>query len=95
MSIDVTNHQRRRFLGAAAIAAAAAQLGLARPARAAGTSAAGPGGFPNPLKQVRTDALEIGYAELGEAGQPAVILLHGWPYDIHSFVDAASLLAPR
>ena len=95
MSLEVTNRQRRRFLGATAIAAAAAQFGLARRASATGTSAAGPGRFPSPLKQVRTDVLEIGYAELGEASRPVVILLHGWPYDIHSFVDVAPLLAAR
>jgi pimeloyl-ACP methyl ester carboxylesterase len=49
-------------------------------------------GFPR-LKQVRAGLLDIGYAELGPARGPAVICLHGWPYDIHSFVDVAPLLA--
>lgn len=54
---------------------------------------AGAGRSIGTLRQVRTAALEIGYAELGPAtGQP-VILLHGWPYDIHSFEEAAPLLA--
>jgi pimeloyl-ACP methyl ester carboxylesterase len=39
--------------------------------------------------------LSVGYAELGPAGGPVVILLHGWPYDIHSFVDVAPLLAAQ
>ena len=65
MSLEVTNRQRRRFLGATAIAAAAAQFGVARRASATGTSAAGPGRFPSPLKQVRTDVLEIGYGSWG------------------------------
>ncbi|MGY0057689.1 alpha/beta fold hydrolase [Streptomyces sp. LZ34] len=48
--------------------------------------------FPR-LKQVRAGLLNVGYAELGPAHGPAVICLHGWPYDIHSFVDVAPLLA--
>ena len=39
------------------------------------------------------DVLNIGYAEAGPADGPPVILLHGWPYDIYSFVDVAPLLA--
>ncbi|WP_033216393.1 alpha/beta fold hydrolase [Kitasatospora phosalacinea] len=50
--------------------------------------------FPE-LKQVRAGVLDIGYAELGPADGPAAILLHGWPYDIHSFVDVAPLLAEQ
>jgi len=46
-----------------------------------------------PLKQIDAGELNIGYAEAGPAGGPVVILLHGWPYDIHSFVDVAPLLA--
>ena len=41
------------------------------------------------LKQIDAGVLNIGYAEAGPADDPAVILLHGWPYDIHSFVDVA------
>lgn len=44
-------------------------------------------------KQVRAGVLDIGYAELGPADGPVAILLHGWPYDIHSYVDVAPLLA--
>jgi pimeloyl-ACP methyl ester carboxylesterase len=44
------------------------------------------------LKQVDAGLLSVGYAEVGPAGGPAVMLLHGWPYDIHSFADAAPLL---
>ncbi|GGM23148.1 alpha/beta hydrolase [Streptomyces fumigatiscleroticus] len=46
-----------------------------------------------PLKQVKAGVLDIGYAEAGPAHGPVVICLHGWPYDIHSFVDVAPLLA--
>jgi pimeloyl-ACP methyl ester carboxylesterase len=45
------------------------------------------------LKQINAGVLNIGYAEAGPAGGPAVILLHGWPYDIYSFVDVTPLLA--
>ena len=46
-----------------------------------------------PLKQIDAGVLNIGYAEVGPANGRPVILLHGWPYDIHSFVDVAPLLA--
>jgi pimeloyl-ACP methyl ester carboxylesterase len=46
-----------------------------------------------PLKQIDAGLLNIGYAEAGPSAGPAVILLHGWPYDIHSFVDVTPLLA--
>lgn len=45
------------------------------------------------LKQIDAGALNVGYAEAGPANGPAVILLHGWPYDIYSYVDVAPLLA--
>src|SRR5215467_11066247 len=45
------------------------------------------------LKQVDAGVLNVGYAEAGPAGGPAVVLLHGWPYDIHSFADVAPALA--
>jgi pimeloyl-ACP methyl ester carboxylesterase len=47
------------------------------------------------LKQVKAGLLDVGYAEAGPAGGPVVICLHGWPYDIHSFVDVAPLLAAQ
>jgi pimeloyl-ACP methyl ester carboxylesterase len=48
-----------------------------------------------PLHQVDAGLLNVGYAEAGPADRPAVILLHGWPYDIHSYVDVAPLLGAR
>ena len=48
-----------------------------------------------PLKQIDAGLLNVGYAEDGPADGPAVILLHGWPYDIYSFVDVAPLLAAK
>jgi pimeloyl-ACP methyl ester carboxylesterase len=45
------------------------------------------------LKQIDAGILNVGYAEVGSADGRPVILLHGWPYDIHSYVDVAPLLA--
>jgi pimeloyl-ACP methyl ester carboxylesterase len=47
----------------------------------------------NEIKQIDAGVLNVGYAEAGPTDGPAVILLHGWPYDIHSYVDVAPLLA--
>jgi len=44
-----------------------------------------------PIKQIDAGVLNIGYAELGPATGTSVILLHGWPYDIHSYVEVAPL----
>lgn len=78
---------RRGFLGVAAIAFA--QLG------AIGTvhvQASADGTFGT-LKQIDAGVLNVGFAEVGPADGAAVILLHGWPYDIHSFADVAPMLA--
>jgi pimeloyl-ACP methyl ester carboxylesterase len=48
-----------------------------------------------PIKQIDAGVLNIGYAEDGPVDGPVVILLHGWPYDIYSFVDVAPLLASK
>ncbi|HTO74676.1 MAG TPA: alpha/beta hydrolase [Thermoanaerobaculia bacterium] len=89
---DGRNLDRRRFLGAAAVAAAAAELGLARSSPAQTTKAGVPATF-GPVKQVDAGVLSVGYVEAGPAGGPAAILLHGWPYDIHSFAEVAPRLA--
>ncbi|MFC3677034.1 alpha/beta fold hydrolase [Ferrovibrio xuzhouensis] len=83
---------RRHLLGAAAATLAASQLGGlgAGTARAQGRAAGA--GF-GPLKQVAAGRLSVGYAEAGPADGPVVILLHGWPYDIHSFTEVTPLLA--
>ncbi len=48
-----------------------------------------------PVKQVNAGLLDVGYAELGPPDGQPVILLHGWPYDIHSYVDVAPALAAQ
>ena len=96
------NHQRRRFLSNSAMAIAVSQLGMLRSAKAeaANETAAqlapirpGTNTSFKSLKQIDAGLLNVGYAEDGPGDGPAVILLHGWPYDIHSFVDVAPLLA--
>lgn len=48
-----------------------------------------------PLKHVRAGVLDVAYAEMGPADGPVVILLHGWPYDIHSYEQVAPALAAK
>jgi pimeloyl-ACP methyl ester carboxylesterase len=96
------NHHRRRFFGATVMTIAAAQLGMTSFAEAQ-PSKAKPVVLPTvkpgtntsfaSLKQINAGSLNVGYAEAGSTNGPAVILLHGWPYDIHSYVDVAPLLA--
>jgi pimeloyl-ACP methyl ester carboxylesterase len=57
------------------------------------TAAAAPPSPLGPLKQIDAGVLDVGYAEAGPADGPAVLLLHGWPYDIHSFAEVTPLLA--
>ena len=82
------SRNRRQFLHAAALGVAAAPLIL----RSAALAQSAPAKFAA-LKQINAGALNVGYAEDGPADGPPIILLHGWPYDIHSFVDVAPLLA--
>jgi len=101
MSYEIDS-DRRRFFGAAAMALAAAQLEVSAVAKAqtgttkASQPAAAKGAVSTAfaaLKQVDAGLLRVGYAEAGPSEGPPVLLLHGWPYDIHSFVEVAPLLA--
>ena len=98
-AIEAVDRDRRHFLGGTAIMAAAAQLGLLTTANAQPARTRLPDIQPGtnvsfgPLKQIDAGVLNIAYAEAGPANGPPVILLHGWPYDIHSFVDVTPLLA--
>ena len=88
---------RRRFLGASATTIAATQFSFSASAQAqtpspASTKAGGHTSFAA-LKQINAGLLNVGYAEAGPADGKPVILLHGWPYDIHAFVDVAPILA--
>jgi pimeloyl-ACP methyl ester carboxylesterase len=94
---------RRRFFGTAAMTIAAAQLGVIASAAAQTSETASKVSAIKPgtntsfkaLKQINAGLLNVGYAEDGPADGSPVILLHGWPYDIHSYVDVAPLLAAK
>jgi pimeloyl-ACP methyl ester carboxylesterase len=88
----------RRELFGAAPAMIAAQLGMSQSARAQASGAKQPDAPDanasfGPLKQIDAGALSVRYVESGPAAGPPVLLLHGWPYDIHSFVEVAPILA--
>jgi pimeloyl-ACP methyl ester carboxylesterase len=95
---------RRHFLGVVATTVAAVRFGTI------GAAAAQPGEIGasdtpvtnssanttfQSIKQIDAGLLNVGYAEAGPTNGPAVVLLHGWPYDIYSFVDVAPLLAAK
>ncbi|MBD5653860.1 MAG: alpha/beta hydrolase [Candidatus Eremiobacteraeota bacterium] len=96
------SYDRRRFLRNAGVTLAVAQMTAVAAANAraatlptAQAPAITPGAHTSfaSLKQVDAGLLNVGYAEAGPPDGPAVILLHGWPYDIHSYVDVAPALA--
>jgi pimeloyl-ACP methyl ester carboxylesterase len=91
MTMEST-YDRRRFLGVAALTVAVSQLGPRNVVVAQSSPAAAANPSWGPLKVVDAGALNVGYAEVGPSGGPAVMLLHGWPYDIHSFAEVAPLL---
>ncbi|MEW6344259.1 MAG: alpha/beta hydrolase [Paraburkholderia sp.] len=91
--------RRRRILGSAAVSIGAMSAGLSRWAQA---QSAGVGASKSnvtsdtsfaAIRQIDAGVLNVGYAELGAINGPAVVLLHGWPYDIHSFAEVAPRLA--
>jgi pimeloyl-ACP methyl ester carboxylesterase len=98
----VPSSARRRFLEGAGLAVVAAAPFVAGPASAQTervAPSAGVGPAPSAsfaaLKQIDAGALSVGYAEAGPADGPPALLLHGWPYDIHTYVDVAPLLAAQ
>jgi pimeloyl-ACP methyl ester carboxylesterase len=96
------NGQRRRFLGAVGagiaiaqfgvVGAANAQVGNTNPTDLRAIRAGANTSFAS-IKQINAGVLNVGYAEAGPIDGPVVLLLHGWPYDIHTYVDVAPLLA--
>ena len=97
-SQEVDQH-RRRFLGAAAATIVSANFSMIGSADAQSGKATATVSHTAPqtsftsLNQIAAGLLNVGYAEDGPSDGPVVILLHGWPYDIYSFVDVAPLLA--
>jgi pimeloyl-ACP methyl ester carboxylesterase len=98
---DSSDRNRRDFFALAAMTLAGAELvtdgavaaETKKPARRV-AAAQRPTAF-GPIKQIDAGPLSIGYVEAGPADGPPVILLHGWPYDIHSFVEVAPILASQ
>jgi pimeloyl-ACP methyl ester carboxylesterase len=100
--IDDRRLTRRRFLGTAAVTMAAAQFGMFGSADAPSSAVKRTNPTTTmqeaissfgPVKQIEAGVLNVGYVEAGPANSQAVMLLHGWPYDIHSYVEVAPWLA--
>ena len=77
-------YDRRQFLSAAALTVAAGRLASLRLS-----------GQLGPVKQIDAGVLNVGYAEAGPANGTPVILIHGWPYDIHSYDEVAPFLGSK
>src|SRR3954469_14220339 len=99
---EKVNLDRRHFLGTAAVTVVAAELAIIGSANAQSNNIGGTletaatCATKTPvllLNQIDAGILSIGYSEAGPSAGPAVILLHGWPYDIHSFDEVTPLLA--
>jgi pimeloyl-ACP methyl ester carboxylesterase len=96
---EVVDQDRRRFFGAAALTFTAAELGVMGAAHAQTNPAPPPAIKPAadtsfaPLKQIDAGVLNIGYVDIGPSNGPPVFLLHGWPYDIHDYIEVAPILA--
>jgi pimeloyl-ACP methyl ester carboxylesterase len=99
MSVPL-DRKRRLLLGAALSGVAARELGRTGKVFAQATPSTSPARAtsstrPEPLRHVDAGVLNVAYYEAGPVNGPAVILLHGFPYDIHSYVDVAPQLAAR
>ncbi len=91
---DDIDQPRRQFLGTAASTIAAASLGLLgckTPRKSLSSPRASTMSFTS-IKQIKAGDLDIGYVDAGPANAPVVLLFHGWPYDIHSYVDVVPRL---
>lgn len=103
MAAEIDN-DRRRFFGKVMMTLAAGRFGLKRIATMSMTEIVAERGIMavlsgrnsfDSLKQIDAGVLNVGYAEAGPANGPPVILLHGWPYDIHAFEEVAPILAAK
>ena len=94
---EEVNRQRRLFLGGAVASVATVEMAFMEMAHAETRSPGSSGPLPKlePIKQIQAGELNVGYYETGPADGIPVLLLHGYPYDIHSYVDVAPLLAAR
>lgn len=87
---------RRSFLGAAAMMAGSSLFGSASAqstdrGTTSVTASASRAVFTN-IHQIKAGVLDVGYVDEGPRDGRVVILLHGWPYDIHSFVEVLPIL---
>jgi pimeloyl-ACP methyl ester carboxylesterase len=94
MSKD-TQHNRRSFLGTAAVSIITAEMALRGTAHASVDTPQGSDRRLAPIQQLKAGLLDIGYYEAGPRDGPPVLLLHGFPYSIESYVDVAPRLAAR
>ena len=94
---EESRYDRRQFLGAAAMTVAATQLRVSRYAGSTLTRIKSPlsNSSFGPVKQIQAGLLNVGYVEVGPVNGTPVVLLHGWPYDIHSYIDVAPVLAAK
>jgi pimeloyl-ACP methyl ester carboxylesterase len=93
--MQTINQNRRQFIGNAAMTLAALPLTTWPSTAAQLTAPPSSTRTFHQIKQVNAGLLNIGYAEAGPADGPVVLLLQGWPYDIHSYADVAPLLADK
>lgn len=88
--------ERRSFLHRAFIGAAATRISAyASAGEAIAPKTGGPSRSLGPIRQINAGVLDIGYSELGPANGRPVLLLHGWPYDIHTYAEVAPILAAK
>ena len=92
---DELKHSRRRFLGTAATALLTAEIALMDTPQANTGKPTGSGFRFAPIKQIKAGVLDIGYFQAGPSEGPPVLLLHGFPYSIDSYVGVAPMLAAR
>jgi pimeloyl-ACP methyl ester carboxylesterase len=94
-----TSHDRRQVVRAAALLAATGfsfSAGAVAQTNAVSAVITQTTKTPlGPIKQISAGLLNVGFAENGPAQGPVVILLHGWPYDIHSFAEVMPILAAK
>jgi pimeloyl-ACP methyl ester carboxylesterase len=93
--IEVTQQSRRSFLGAAAVSIMAADMRFRGPAHANANEATQSAWKLAPVRQVRAGVLNVGYVEAGPSDGVPVLLLHGFPYSIDSYVDVVPMLGER
>jgi pimeloyl-ACP methyl ester carboxylesterase len=88
-------YTRRDFARLTALAAGGLSIAACATSRDDATPPAAPQHTLGPIKQIDAGPLNVGYAEAGPADGQPVILLHGWPYDIHSYADVTAILAAQ